>query len=239
MSPLSSSAGPPAGPPSDQPGEGSPRRRGRRPAGEDTRAAILVAARSEFAARGYEGATLRGIARAAGVDPRLVHHYFDGKDDVFAASMQLPVRPAEVVSHVIEGGVEGIGERLVRLFFHVWETEEGRERLVAMLTSVVSSEAAARMIKEFLTKEFFGRLAAGIGGRDQELRAALAASQMIGLMMARYVVKIEPLASADVEDLVPLMGPVLQRYLSGDFDEKHRSWSCPAAPDGVLSPHEE
>jgi len=194
------------------------RRRGRRPAGEDTRAAILAAALSEFATRGYEGTTLRGIARAAAVDPRLVHHYFDGKDDVFVAAMQLPVRPLDVVNRIVEGGVDGIGERLVRTFFAVWDTDEGRERIVALLSSVLSSEAGARMIKEFLTREIFGRVVAVLGGPDPELRASLAASQMIGLVMARYVVKLEPLASAHPDDFLPLVGPVMQRYLSGTFD---------------------
>jgi AcrR family transcriptional regulator len=193
------------------------RRRGRRPAGEDTRAAILDAARTEFAARGYEGATLRGIARAAGVDARLVHHYFDGKDDVFAASMELPVRPQDVVGSVLAGGdLDGLGERLVRMFFAVWDSPEGRVRIVALISSVLTSEGAARTIREFLAREVFGRLVTAIGSDDPELRAALAASQMVGLIMARYVVKLEPLASADVEDIVPFVAPTLQRYLVGD-----------------------
>jgi AcrR family transcriptional regulator len=193
------------------------RRRGRRPAGEDTRAAILDAARTEFAARGYEGATLRGIARAAGVDARLVHHYFDGKDDVFAAAMELPVRPQDVVGAVLAaGGTDGIGERLLRMFFSVWDSPEGRMRIVALLSSVLTSQGAARMIREFLAREIFGRVVAAIGSDDAELRAALAASQMMGLIMARYVVKLEPLASADLEEIVPFVAPTLQRYLAGD-----------------------
>jgi AcrR family transcriptional regulator len=198
-------------------GEEPPRRRGRRPAGEDTRAAIITAARSEFAARGYEGATLRGIARAAGVDPRLIHHYFEGKDDVFVAAMELPVRPGELVAGVIAaGGIDGLGERLLRMFFSVWDAPEGRERVVALVSSVLTSDSAALLLREFLTREIFGRVVAVAGADDPELRASLMASQMVGLIMARYVVKLEPLASADPEDLIPFIAPTLQRYLGGD-----------------------
>lgn len=197
-------------------GEEPARRRGRRPAGEDTRAAIVDAARTEFAARGYDGTTLRGIARAAGVDPRLVHHYFDSKEHVFVAAMELPRRPQEVIGQVIEGGVDGIGERLLRLFLSVWDVPPGRDRIVAMVSSAIASESAALMIRQFLTREIFGRIVTAIGGPDPELRASLAASQMVGLIMARYVVKLEPLASADPEDFIPLVAPALQWYLAGE-----------------------
>jgi AcrR family transcriptional regulator len=192
------------------------RRRGRRPAGEDTRAAILAAARAEFATRGYEGTTLRGIARAAGVDARLVHHYFDGKDDVFSAALDLPVSPVEIVRGALAGGADDLGERLLRMFFSVWDTPEGRVRVVALISSVLSSESGSRMIKEFLVREVFGRLAARLGSDDAELRATLAASQQVGLVVARYVVQVEPLASAEAEEIISYVGPTLQRYLVGD-----------------------
>jgi AcrR family transcriptional regulator len=213
---VPASGGTPADRVSAEPEEGPARRRGRRPAGEDTRAAIVAAARTEFAGKGYEGATLRGIARAAGVDARLVHHYFSGKDDVFVAAMELPVRPQDIVAAVVAGGVDGIGERLLRFFFSVWEAPEARERIVALVSSVLTSESAATMLRQFLTRELFGRIVAVIGVDDPELRASLAASQMVGLIMARYVVKVEPLASADPEDFIPLVAPVMQHYLGGD-----------------------
>ncbi|HEX2804589.1 MAG TPA: TetR family transcriptional regulator [Kineosporiaceae bacterium] len=198
-------------------GQEAIRRRGRRPAGEDTRQAIVDAARTEFATRGYEGTTMRGVARAAGVDARLVHHYFDGKDEVFAAAMELPVRPREIVDQIINGSVEELGERLVRFFFAVWDAPAGRERIVALLASALTSQDAARLLREFLAREIFGRVAAELGSDDPQLRAALAASQMVGVIVARYVVKIEPLASADQEDLVPILGPTIQRYLYGQL----------------------
>jgi len=190
------------------------RRRGRRPAGEDTRGAILDAARAEFAARGYEGTTMRGVARSAGVDARLVHHYFESKADLFIEAMDLPGRPQDVVPLIIGSGPAGIGERLVRFFFSIWETEAGRQRLPALLGSVLGDAEGARMLREFLTRELFGRIAASLQVDRPQLRAALAASQMVGIAMIRYVVQVEPIASADVEDLVPLLAPTIQRYLT-------------------------
>jgi len=199
------------------PAEGpeQPRRRGRRPAGEDRRGDILAAAREEFARRGFDGATLRGIARAAGVDPRLVHHYFEGKDDVFTAAFELPVRPQDVVDPVLAPGPDGIGERLVRLFLSVWDSPPGRQRIVALLSASLTSEAGARMLREFLTREVFARIVAALRADDPELRASLAASQMMGLVVARYVVALEPLASLEPDDVVEVIGPTLQTYLAG------------------------
>jgi AcrR family transcriptional regulator len=192
-----------------------PRRRGRRPAGEDRRGDILAAAREEFARRGFDGTTLRGIARAAGVDPRLVHHYFDGKDAVFTAAFELPVRPQDVVEPMVAPGPDGIGERLIRLFLTVWDSPPGRQRIVALLGGSLTSEAAARMLREFLTREVLGRIVARLGTDDAELRASLAGSQMMGLVVARYVVAIEPLASLEPDMVVQLIGPTLQAYLTG------------------------
>jgi AcrR family transcriptional regulator len=175
----------------------------------------VAAARAEFAARGFDGTTLRGVARAAGVDARLVHHYFDGKDALFIAAFELPARPQQLLEAVLGPDVDGIGERLVRMFTTVWDTPEGRQRIVALLSAASASEAGARMLREFLAREVFGRIVARLGGDDPELRAALAASQMMGLGVARYVVRLEPLASADADLVVALVGPTLQHYLTG------------------------
>jgi len=191
------------------------RRRGPRPAGADTRAEILAAARSEFAAKGYDATTLRGIARLAGVDPRLVHHYFEGKDEVFVAAVEFPAVPRTLVARVVDPGLDGIGERMARSFFDVWDNPVGRERLMALIVSVLSGPGAARMVREFLTREVFVRVAAATGAQDAQLRANLAASHMVGLAIARYVLQVEPLASTDTETLVELVAPALQRYLVG------------------------
>jgi AcrR family transcriptional regulator len=191
------------------------KRRGRRPAGEDRRGDILAAARAEFGDRGFDATTIRGVARAAGVDPRLVHHYFDGKDALFVAAFELPARPQPLIEAVLAPGADGVGGRLVRLFTTVWDSEDGRQRIVALVSAASASEAGARMLREFLAREVFARIIARIGSDDAELRAALAASQMMGLAVARYVVRLEPLASADPDLVVAIVGPTIQGYLTG------------------------
>ena len=192
------------------------RRRGRRPAGEDRRGDILAAARAEFSSRGYDATTLRGVARVAAVDARLVHHYFEGKDALFTAAFELPLRrPHDLFGPVLAPGPDGVGERLVRMFLRVWDAPEGRQRVVALLGASATSEAGSRMLREFLTAQVFGPIAAALGDDEAELRATLAASQMMGLVVARYVVQLEPLASAAEEDLVAVLAPTLQRYLAG------------------------
>lgn len=192
-----------------------PRRRGRRPAGTDMRAAILDAARAEFGARGYDTVTLRGIARAADVDPRLVHHYFEGKEEIFVEALDFPIRPANVLGPIIGAGPDGLGERVVRLFFSAWDGPEQRPRIVALLGGAASNPEVARMLREFLQRELLERITSAMGVSDGGLRATLAAAQMVGMGFVRYVVKVEPLASADIEELVPLLAPTLQRYLVG------------------------
>ncbi len=187
--------------------------RGRRPAGEDTRQLIVDAARTEFATKGYDASSLRAIARLAGVDPALVHHYFDGKAHLFAETMALPFRPADVIAGVLSGPRAEVGERLAVAFFTLWEVPASRERFVAMVRSAVSHEEAARMLREFLAREVFGRLARELGVADAELRAGLAAAQMVGVAMLRYVVGYEPLVAADPARLAALVAPSLQRYL--------------------------
>jgi AcrR family transcriptional regulator len=187
--------------------------RGRRSTGEDTRQLIVDAARTEFATKGYDASSLRAIARLAGVDPALVHHYFDGKAHLFAETMALPFRPADVIAGILGGPRAEVGERLAAAFFTLWEVPASRERFVAMVRSAVSHEEAARMLREFLAREVFGRLARELGVPDAELRAGLAAAQMVGVAMLRYVVGYEPLVAADPARLVALVAPTLQRYL--------------------------
>lgn len=189
-------------------------RRGRRPAGEDTRTAIIDAARAEFSARGYDASSLRAIARLAAVDPALVHHYFKGKAALFVESMSLPVNPSPLVEAILAGPRQEVGERLARTFFGVWDTPVGRERLVALIRSAVSNDDAARMLREFLTREVFGKVAVAMGGPQPQVGAGMAAAQMVGLAMMRYVIAYEPLVRASPDELVELVAPTLQRYLA-------------------------
>jgi AcrR family transcriptional regulator len=190
------------------------RRRGRRPAGEDTRGVILTAARAEFGSRGYDATTIRGIARAAGVDARLVHHYFADKEDVFVSALDFPARPQDLLEVVLTGPRGQLGERLALVVLNLWDSPTGRDRIVALLTGAMASEAAARLLREFVTRELLGRIAAALEMDRADLRAALAASHLVGIAMARVLIKIEPLATLDAEELARTVGPVLQRYLT-------------------------
>jgi len=190
-------------------------RSGRRPGSADTRGVILEAARTAFAAGGYESTTIRAIATAAGVDPALVHHYFGTKEAVFVAALEFPVDPGMMVPSLLAGPPQALGERLVRLLLTIWAEPAGREPVLALLRSAMTHEAAATMLREFLTRSLIGRLAPQLDVPDAELRAALAGSQLVGLALVRYVVRVEPLASATEDEVVALVAPTIQRYLMG------------------------
>jgi len=189
-------------------------RTGRRAGNGDTRKAILEAARAHFGKVGYEAATVRRIGVDAGVDPALIAHYFGSKEGVFIAAVEFPADPAEFIPRLLAPGIEGLGERLVRFFVETWDSQAGSPML-AIVRSVVSSEAAATALREFVTREVLGRLAAAIDADEPQLRATLAASQLVGLAMLRYVVRVEPLASATPQELATWLGPSVQRQLTG------------------------
>ncbi|MCW2721940.1 MAG: hypothetical protein QOG20_534 [Pseudonocardiales bacterium] len=194
-----------------QPG---PRRRGRRPGGSDTRGQLLEAARVEFAERGYEGATVRRIADRAGVDAAMVNHWFGGKEALFTASLDIPIDPVELLADILPGDPEKIGERVVERFLTVWDATGGGP-LAAMIQSIASHDAAARMMREFIGNVLVGRIVAAVSPDQHELRAGLCGAQVFGMGMVRYVLKFEPLASADHATLVAAVAPSIQRYLTG------------------------
>jgi AcrR family transcriptional regulator len=188
-------------------------RTGRRPGTGGTREKILAAARSHFGDGGYEGATIRGIAGEAGVDPALVLHYFGSKEGVFLAAVEFPIDPAVMIPRLLAPGLDGLGTRLVRFFLDTWDSPAGSP-LLGIIRSVVGSERAAAVLRDFVSREVLGRLAEALDLDQPQLRASLAASQLIGLAMLRYVVKLEPLASAGREEIAGWLGPTLQRYLT-------------------------
>jgi AcrR family transcriptional regulator len=188
-------------------------RTGRRPGAGGTGEKILAAARAHFARVGYEAGTVRGIAADAAVDPALVLHYFGSKEGVFRAAVDFPVDPADFIPRLLAPGLDGLGERLVRFFLETWDSPAGRP-LLALIRSVVASEDAAALLREFVTREVLGRLAQALEVDQPQLRATLAASTLIGMAMLRYVVKLEPLASASPEVVAGWLGPAVQRYLT-------------------------
>lgn len=192
-------------------------RSGRRPGKSATRAQILAAARATFGRESYEGATIRSIAAAAEVDPALVIHFFKSKAGLFEAAMELPFVPAEVFPSLIRGEAEEMGERFLRFFLETWDVQPARDRLLGLIRSAVSEETAAATLRGYIVEEMFGPLASLLRLPAPELRASLVASQLVGLAFARYVLRVEQLVSASTEDLIALVGPTIQRYLSAEL----------------------
>ena len=190
------------------------RRPGRRPGKQDTREVILAAAREAFAERGYDGASIRQIAGSAGVDPALVHHYFGTKDQLFLDALQVPIDPTTLIPGAVAGDRRGVGERLIRTVLRVWDSAAGGPA-AAMIRSAVGNELIARMLREFIARRIFKRVAAelDLDPAEAPLRVSLLATQIAGLIMVRYIIKVEPFASADPELIVALVGPTVQRYL--------------------------
>ena len=178
---------------------------------------MLAAARAAFADRGFDGATIRGIATAAGVDPALVHHYFGNKDKLFLAAVEAPADPDELLPEVLSAHRDVLGAAVVRMALRVWDGPAQTAGL-ALLRSAVGSEWTAKLLREFLVSKVLRRVVSTLGFDPDEraARASLVASQLIGVVMARYVLRLEPLASASPESIVAAVGPTVQRYLTGD-----------------------
>jgi AcrR family transcriptional regulator len=188
-------------------------RTGRRPGQTQTRDDILAAARNQFAARGYGGATIRGIAAEAGVNPALVHHFFGSKDQVFVEALNLPFNPAALVDVVLTGPREQIGERILRLFLGLWREPATRMPFFALLRSVSSNPEVAAQLRQFMQTAVLAKVATALD--LPPLRLTGVASQMIGLVMMRHVIGAEPLASATDDEVVELVAPVIQHYFDG------------------------
>jgi AcrR family transcriptional regulator len=191
----------------------APSRRGRRPGAPDTRAAILAAARERFAAAGFDATSIRAVAADAGVDPALVHHYFGGKRDLFVAALELPVDPRRVLAPVVAAGLDGAGPRLVTALLGVWDDEERRVPLLAFARGVLDP-AGGHLLQDGFLPVVIGPVLADLGVDEPERRLPYVASQLAGLILMRYVLALEPLASLPAADVVATVGPTLQRYLT-------------------------
>jgi len=150
----------------------------------------------------------------AGVDPALIPHYFGSKEGVFLAAVEFPVDPAVFIPRLLQPGLDGLGERLTLFFLETWDSPAGAS-LIGLIRSVVSNELAADLMRRFVTREVLGRLAEAIKLDEPQLRASLVGTQLVGLAMLRYVIKVESLASASREELARWIGPNVQRYLTG------------------------
>jgi len=146
------------------------------------------------------------------VDPALVHHYFGTKERLFLAAMDIPFSPAQAAAQIVTGPIETIGERAVRTFLAVWGDPVKRAPVLALIRSAMTNEAAAALVRQFASRVILARVVDGLQITDRELRVEAAVSHLLGMVIMRYVVKIEPIASISDEELVALVGPVIQRY---------------------------
>ncbi len=192
-------------------------RRGRRPSGAGTKEAIAEAARRQFGEHGYRRASIRGIAAEAGVDPRLVMHFFGSKHGLFVAVIELPFEPEATFDALLGPGEKGLGQRLAAFYLGALADPESRKIFTGMIRAATSEEEAATTIREFVVGRLLLPLAARLGRDRPEFRASLLASQVVGLVMARHVVGLPALAAAPDDELIAAMAPVFDRYLTGDL----------------------
>jgi AcrR family transcriptional regulator len=198
----------------------SPAKRGRRRAGDagdpSTRSEIVAAARLQFAEQGYDAVSIRAVARVAGVDPALVHHYFADKADLFAASIDVPIRPDRLVAEILRGPRDAIGATIVRTLVTNLDNRAARDTVIALIRTALGHEFAARMLRQFLMREVLHRITVELDLDDGELRASYAATQIVGLLIARYGIRLGPLAEASTDEIVARVGPVVQWHLLGE-----------------------
>lgn len=190
--------------------------RGRRAGGADTRAEIISAARELFATKGFDGTSVRGVAREAGVDAALVHHYFDGKSGLFAEVVGVPADVEDRIVSAVAGPREDAGERIVRTFLGVWDSPDGRARFQAMVGAVATHEEAARLLQDFVARTVFPRIAGVFADGEEvhELAVASAGAQLVGMALLRYVVRVPAMVEADPEEIVAVLAPNVQRLLA-------------------------
>jgi len=189
---------------------------GRRPGNQDTRGQIVAAARHAFAAKGFAGASMRGIAAEAGVDAALIHHYFESKQQLFLATIAMPLGLPGLLEQVAAGDRNDLGERLVRTVLGVWDSEL-QPSLVAAIRTALTDPALTRSVGEFFTLEVIGQVLRrdDLSPDEANRRAGLVASQVLGLVIGRYVLQLPVLVDRETADLVAEIGPTVQRYVEG------------------------
>lgn len=190
-------------------------RTGRRPGASGSREAILDAARTLFAEHGYSATSMRAIGTAAGVDAALIVHFFGSKARLLREAIEWPFDPVEAAERVYAKGRRNVGEELARLVVETWEREGDRSAIMTLLRAATVEPSAAEMLREFMQDELAPPLFQRLNPDQPELRAGLATAQIVGLGMARYVLRLEPLASMTSDEVIAWVAPTLQRYLTG------------------------
>ncbi|GBG38647.1 TetR/AcrR family transcriptional regulator [Mycobacterium montefiorense] len=196
------------------------RRRPGRPAGSsDTRDRILASARELFASNGIDRTSIRAVAAGAGVDAALVHHYFGTKQQLFAAAIHLPIDPMTVLVPMRETPVDELGLRLPSVLLPIWDSEVGAGLIATMRALLTGADVslARSFLQEIVVEEVGSRVDNPPG--TGKIRAQFVASQLMGVVLARYIVGIEPFASLPAEQIAATIAPTLQRYLTGDLPD--------------------
>lgn len=186
-------------------------KRGPRADAGEAREKILKAAQAQFGQNGFDATTLRAVAKEAGVDVALVSYYFGTKSELFVAALDMPATPGTVLAGVLEGGLDGAGERMLRAVLTAWDDPTTGSPMAALTRSMLSQ---SEMVRGYMEGQLITSLTKAIGP-NSELRAAAFISQLTGLTVLRYILKVKPLAEASHDEIVELMAPNLQRYLTG------------------------
>jgi AcrR family transcriptional regulator len=177
---------------------------------DDVSRVVLDAARAAYARRGYVGTTLKGVAAAAGVAPDVMQRYYRNREQLFAAAMRLPFDPATSVAQLLAPGIDGMGERLVRVTLRMLDDPETRDQLAEMVRDGAGASKATASLREFLESAVVDRVVSVLGVPDARMRVSLATSYLVGIAASRYVLQIEPLASATEDEIVALVAPAIQ-----------------------------
>lgn len=194
-------------------------RTGRRPGPVSTRDSILDAAREQFTQHGFKGATLRAIAGQAGVDPGLIRHFFGDKEGLFVASLELPREALDAVRGSAEGPPEQWGERLTRGYLSLWEDPETAAPLRALVVSAFANELALTQLRDFLTRSVLADMAPLLPQDQPGLRLASAMTHLVGTALGRYLLRIPPMVEPSLDEIVALVSPAVQGYLTGPLPE--------------------
>ena len=181
---------------------------------DDLTRQVLDVARAAFARRGYLNTTIKGVAATAGVTPDVVKRYYANREALFAAAMRLPFDPATSIAQLIAPGVDGLGDRMVRVTLRMLDDPETRDQLALMVRDGAGAASATSALREFIETEMVDRVVAFLGVPDARMRVVLATSGLVGVAASRYVLKVEPLASATEDEVVAMVGPLIQMTLT-------------------------
>lgn len=187
--------------------------RGRRAGTPDTREVIRDAARARFLAEGYQSVTLREVAADAGVDVALISYYFGSKQGLFGAAMALPINPSQLVASLLDGDPGTLAERLLRSLVSVWDSPDVGAQMQAVAITALGDPKMTSLIRDGIGREVINRIADHLGEPDGAQRASAFTTQIAGLIFARYLLKLEPIASMLAQEIVDLLGPALQLAL--------------------------